>query len=94
MKTIKSKKVKQINKKTMIVVIDIGKNVHYGYFRCPNARERSPFSFTNSQKSFRKLWNESSKFRRDHELDEIVIGFESTGPYAEPLFHFFRKKAG
>ena len=92
MKTIKSKKVKQINKKTMIVAIDIGKNVHYGYFRGPNGRERSPFSFTNSQKSFRKLWNEISKFRCDHELDEIVIGFESTGPYAEPLFHFLRKK--
>jgi transposase len=92
MKTIKSKKVKQIKKKTMIVAIDIGKNVHYGYFRGPNARERSPFSFTNSQKSFRKLWDDISKFRSDYELDEIVVGFESTGPYAEPLFHFLRKK--
>jgi len=25
-------------------------------------------------------------------LEQIVIGFESTGPYTEPLFHFLRKK--
>ena len=92
MKTIKSKKVKQINQKTMIVAIDIGKNVHYGYFRGPNACERKPFSFKNTKKSFSYLWNEISKFRCDHDLDEVVVGFESTGPYAEPLFHFLRKK--
>ena len=92
MKKIKSKKVKQINKKTMIVSIDIGKSIHYGYFRGPNADECPPFSFKNSQKSFKHLWIKISKFKCDHDLDEIVIGFESTGPYAEPLFHFLRKK--
>ena len=89
---IKTKKVKWINKKTMIAAFDIGKNVHYGYFRAPDGRECNPFAFHNTQKSFKQLWTEISKFKRSHQLEQVVVGFESTGPYAEPLFHFMRKK--
>jgi transposase len=32
------------------------------------------------------------QFKKQQGLEDIVIGFESTGPYAEPLFHFLRKK--
>ena len=92
MKSSKTKKVKFINKKTMLTTIDIGKNVHYGYFRAPDGRERKPFSFYNTQKSFKQLWAAICQFKTDQHLDEVVIGFESTGPYAEPLFHFLRKK--
>jgi len=33
MKEIKTKKLKAVNGKTMIVTIDVGKMTHYGYFR-------------------------------------------------------------
>ena len=92
MRSIKSKKVKRINKKTMIATFDIGKNVHYGYFRAPDGRERKPFSFCNGQNSFKQLWTEICRFKCDHQLEQVVVGFESTGPFAEPLFHFLRKK--
>ena len=92
MGSIKTKKVKWINKKTMIVTFDIGKNSHYGYFRAPDGRERKPFCFHNAQKSFKQLWVDIRQFKKDHHLEQVVIGFESTGPYAEPLFHFLRKK--
>jgi transposase len=92
MDCIKTKKVKWINKKTMIATFDIGKNVHYGYFRAPDGRERKPFSFYNAQKSFKQLWAEICRFKSNHQLERVVVGFESTGPYAEPLFHFLRKK--
>ena len=92
MRSIKAKKVKRINKKTMIATFDIGKNVHYGYFRAPDGRERKPFSFYNGQNSFKQLWTEICRFKRDHRLEQVVVGFESTGPFAEPLFHFLRKK--
>jgi transposase len=88
----KSKKVKWINKKTMIASLDIGKSVHHGYFRAPNGKELKPFPFYNSKKSFNQLWEKICQFKRDHKLQEVVIGFESTGPYAEPLFHFLKKK--
>lgn len=88
----KAKKVKWINKKTMITALDIGKTVHYGYFRAPNGKDIKAFPFYNSKKSFHKLWGKICQFKRAHQLEQIVIGFESTGPYAEPLLHFMRKK--
>jgi transposase len=88
----KAKKVKWINKKTMLTTIDIGKNVHYGYFRAPDGDELKPFSFYNYKKSFHRFWSKMCQFKRHHQLEDIVIGFESTGPYAEPLYHYLKKK--
>ena len=92
MKTTKTKKVKWINKKMMIASIDIGKNIHYGYFRAPDGHELKPFSFYNTQTSFHRFWHKICQFKQQHQLQEIVIGFESTGPYAEPLYHYLKKK--
>jgi len=88
----KTKKVKRINPRTMIVAVDIGKGFHVGYFRAPNGEERKPFLFSNSAKSFNEFWRSAQEFSRKHALEEIVVGFESSGPYAEPLFHYLRKK--
>ena len=69
---IKTKKVKWINKKTMIATFDIGKNVHYGYFKAPDGRERKPFSFHNTQKSFKQLWADIFQFKQEQNLEQIV----------------------
>jgi len=92
MKSTKTKKVKKINDKTVIAALDIGKNVQYGYFRAPNGNDFKPFPFYNSKKSYNAFWEKLCQFKKQQGLEEIVIGFESTGPYAEPLFHFLRKK--
>ncbi len=92
MKSTKTKKVKKINDKTVIAALDIGKNVQYGYFRAPNGNDVKPFPFYNSKKSYNAFWEKLCQFKKQQGLEEIVIGFESTGPYAEPLFHFLRKK--
>jgi transposase len=88
----KTKKIQSINGKTLIVAVDIGKTVHYGYFRAPNGEDLKPFRFYNFKKSFEQFWAKICKFQRQQNLEDIVIGFESTGPYAEPLFHFLRKR--
>jgi transposase len=90
--TSKTQKVKKINSRTMIVAVDIGKGFHVGYFRAPNGEERKPFLFSNSAKSFNEFWRSVQEFSTKHDLKEIVVGFESSGPYAEPLFHYLRKK--
>lgn len=89
----KSQKVKKINSRTMIVAVDIGKGFHVGYFRAPNGEEQKPFLFSNSAKSFNGFWNKISEFSQKHGLEQIVVGFESSGPYAEPLFHYLRGKS-
>jgi len=88
----KTQKLKKINPGTMIVAVDIGKGFHFGYFRAPNGEERKPFLFYNSAKSFKEFWGSIYEFSRKQGLKEIVVGFESSGPYAEPLFHYLRKK--
>ena len=92
MKDNNTKKVKHINKKTLIVTLDIGKKVHYGYMRTPTGAEVKSFPFPNDRKGFNELWDKVCQFKRAQGLKDIVVGFESTGPYAEPLFHFLRKK--
>ena len=92
MKHIKTKKVRTINQKTLIVAIDIGKRVHHGYFRGPDNRDVEPFAFHNRSHSFKDFWKKLCQFRTEHCLESIVIGFESTGPYAEPLLHYLRRK--
>lgn len=88
----KTKKVKIINEKTMIAALDIGKGAHYAYFRAPNGKDSKPFSFHNVKKDFDTFWIKLCQFKREQGLEETVIGFESTGPYAEPLFHYLRKR--
>jgi len=87
-----SKKVKHINKKTLMVTLDIGKAVHYGYLRTPSGEEVKPFPFDNRREGFNELWGRVCQFKQAQGLEDVVVGFESTGPYAEPLFHFLRTK--
>ena len=92
MKYSKNQKIKVINQKTMIAALDIGKGTHYAYFRSPSGKDIKPFPFHNFKKDFDKFWVKLCQFKKEHHLEDIVVGFESSGPYAEPLFHYLRKK--
>jgi len=88
----KTQKIRIINEKTLVVALDIGKKVHYGYLRAPNGNDVKPFRIYNFRKSFEEFWAKVVQFERQQALKDIVVGFESTGPYAEPLFHYLRNK--
>ena len=92
MRKTKIKKSGIVNSKTLIVAIDIGKTNHYGYLRSPDGKDMKPFSFPNSHNGFNTLWERILCFKIEQNLEKIVVGFESTGPYAEPLAHFLAKK--
>ena len=49
MENSKTKKLKTVNEKTLIVAIDIGKAIHHGYFRGPDGQDMITFPFYNSQ---------------------------------------------
>jgi hypothetical protein len=51
----KTEKVKTINKKTLVAALDIGKKVHYGYFRAPSGKDFQPFAFYNTRKWLRQV---------------------------------------
>ena len=88
----KTKKLKAVNERTLIVAIDIGKSIHHGYFRGPDGQDNKPFPFYNGHKSYQEFWLKILKFKQEKNLEQIVVGFESTGPYAEPLMNFLAKR--
>jgi len=88
----KTKNVKTVNERMLIVAIDIGKSIHHGYFRGPNGQDIKPFPFYNGQKNYQEFWLKILKFKQEKSLKQIVVGFESTGPYAEPLMNFLATK--
>jgi transposase len=91
-KKIKPKRINAVNEKILIATIDGGKNTHYGYYRCPDGTACKAFAFLNNGRGFQEFWERISSAARTHNLEEIIVGFESTGPYMEPLVQFLRSK--
>ncbi len=81
MKSIKAEKIKTINEKTLVVALDVGKKVHYGYFRTPKNQDVKPFPFYNTGQSFNKFWQKLCRFKEKHMLaltgvvDGVTIQF-------------------
>lgn len=94
MKKIKPKKTRAVNQNVLIATVDGGKDTHYGYYRCPDGTEGRSLPFWNNGRGFQEFWERISAAARTHGLEEIIIGFESTGPYMEPLAQFLRTKKG
>ena len=92
METIKAEKTKRFNTKTMIATIDVGKQSNTGYFRCPDGTECKPFLFNNTRNGFEHFWHTITQARDCYGLSDIVVGFESTGPYSEPIAHYLAQR--
>jgi transposase len=88
----KTKKFGKVKGNTLIAAVDIGKKMNYGYLRAPDGRDVRPFSFCNLRNGFELFWTRLIKFQEENGLEDVVVGFESTGPYAEPMLHFLRDK--
>jgi len=91
MNKIKAKKFTVVNE-TLIAAVDISKDKHTGYFRFPDGTDMKPFEFRNDGRGFNEFWSRAVKARDRQGLREVVVGFESTGPYAEPFMHFLRSR--
>lgn len=78
--------------KTLIATVDVSKEKHSGYYRCPDGTDIKSFEFFNNGRGFEQFWKCISWAMKRYNLESIVIGIESTGPYGEPLLHYFRKK--
>lgn len=93
MKKIKTKKLKTVNPRMLIASFDASKDKHTGYFRFPDGTDMKPFDFRNDSRGFDEFWSRATNaMKKSHDLEEIVVGFESTGPYAEPFVHYLQNK--
>ncbi|MCC6545318.1 MAG: IS110 family transposase [Nitrospirae bacterium] len=78
--------------KTLIDTADVSKEKHTGYYRCPDGTDIKSFEFFNNGRGFAQFWERISWAMKRYNLENVVIGIESTGPYGEPLLHYLRRK--
>ena len=85
-------KVKFVKDDTLIVAIDVGMEMNHGYCTTPDGRDIKPFKFDNTREGMDKLWGKVMASKNRFQCDAIIIGYESTSPYGEPMVHYLMKK--
>lgn len=89
---LKAKKSKWINDKTLISTVDIGMKMNTGYCRCADGSDFKIFEFSNNRYGFTQYWDYVCVAKKQNNLRNVIVGFESTGPYGVPLIHYLRNK--
>ena len=86
------KKTNMVKVGTLIVTVDIGMTNNHGYCTAADGRSSKTFKFENTRQGFDTLWSMVLASKAAFECDEVIVGYESTGPYGEPLIHYLRQQ--
>jgi len=92
MKGLRTKRVNMIKEGTLIVAIDIGMVSNHGCCVAADGRSTKTFKFDNTREGLDRLWNMVLASKTRFQCNEVIVGYESTGPYGEPLIHYLKKK--
>ena len=92
MRGLRTKRARTVKEGTLIATVDIGATTNTGYCTCLDGRDIKVFKFGNTREGFEKFWHTVVAARNRFECTEVMVGYESTGPYAEPLVHYLRDK--
>jgi transposase len=92
MRGLRAKRVRAVKEGTLIATVDIGATSNTGYCTAIDGRDIKVFKFGNTREGFDKFWNLVVASKNRFHCDEVVVGYESTGPYAEPLVHYLMDK--
>ena len=63
-----------------------------GYCTTVDGRDTKPFKFDNTKEGFDTLWDMTVTSKNRFTCDEVIVGYESTGPYGESFLHYLGKK--
>ena len=85
-------KIGRVKEDTLIVTIDIGLEMNRGYCTTTDGRDIKPFRFDNTRAGLDRLWSMIVVNKNRFRCNEVIVGYESTGPYGEPLSHYLAKK--
>jgi transposase len=92
MKKADTGKIRRVKEDTLIVTIDIGLEMNRGYCTTTDGRDIKPFKFDNTREGLDTLWSIIVVNKNRFRCDEVIVGYESTGPYGEPIGHYLAKK--
>lgn len=83
---------REIRNDTLIVGVDIGSKEHTSFFTTISGKKLGSIRFENSRRGFDEFWSSIEKAKFNGCCRDILLGFESTGPYGEPLQHYLLQK--
>jgi len=92
MKGLRAKKADIIKEGTLIVAVDIGMASNHGCCVAADGRSTKTFRFDNTREGLDTLWSMVLASKTRFQCNEVIIGYESTGPYGEPLIHYLKQK--
>ena len=93
MKGSRTKKTSTIQEGTLIVAIDVGMVNNHGCCTTADGRSTKTVSFDNTRAGIDSFWGLILGSKARFQCTEVIVGYESTGPYAEPLIHYLRQKS-
>ena len=88
----RGKRVRAVKEGTLIATVDIGATTNTGYCTSVDGRDMKVFKFGNTKEGFEKFLHMIVVAQNRFRCSEVMVGYESTGPYAEPLVHYLRGK--
>lgn len=83
---------KSMNKSTLLVSVDGSKDNHSVYLKQWKGDGWSPFSITNDRDGFDKVSEKMEVFKKQRKLKDVVLAYESTGSYLQPLVRYMKGK--
>jgi transposase len=92
MTRVKTRKVKILKEGTLIVAVDISMGTNRGYCESINGEYTKPFKFDNTRERLDRFWSMVIMSKNRFKCNEIIVGYESTGPYGEPFVHYLMNK--
>lgn len=92
MKGSRAKKANTIQEGTLIVGVDIGMVSNHGYCTAADGRSTKTFRFDNTREGLDTFWSMILASKTRFQCTEVIVGYESTGPYGEPLIHSLKQK--
>jgi len=88
----RTKRGKAVKEKTLIVTVDIGMASNTGYCTSVDGRDIKPFKFDNTREGLERFWSMIVVSKNRFRCSDVMVGYESTGPYAEPLLHYLKQR--
>ncbi len=88
----RARRVKAVKEETLIVTVDIGMASNTGYCTSVDGRDIKPFKFDNTREGLERFWSMIVVSKNRFRCSDVMVGYESTGPYAEPLLHYLRQR--
>ncbi len=92
MRGIRGKRVTMVKEGTLLVTIDVGMTSNRGYCSTIDGRDIKPFKFDNTREGLDVFWSMLLTSKNRFCCSDVMVGYESTGPYAEPLVHYLMDK--